>query len=196
MTKILGINGSLHEGSHTRLILDLALEGIERHGGQSRLLDLRHTPLPLFTPDARDFGPAYHQLREQVLWADGFILATPDYHGTMSGALKNWLDYFWHEFMGKLFGVIVSSHEKGLTVQDHLRTAIRQCYGWSLPYGLDVHTKRDFEGDGVLTSERLRHRLEMFAHDMVTYGGMLHGQFLADRASAPPVPTFAHFAKY
>lgn len=195
MTKILGISGSLHEASHTHKILELALESATRAGAQTRLLDLRRTPLPLFNPDEKDI-PAYHPIREQVLWADAFILATPDYHGSMSGTLKNFLDYYWHEFMGKLFGVIVASHEKGLTVQDQLRTIIRQCYGWSLPYGLDVHTRRDFDAEGGLAGERLRHRLELFARDLVVYGGLLHGQFLADRASSPPAPSFAHFAKY
>lgn len=196
MTKILGISGSMHERSHARRALILTLEGAERIGGKIRLLDLRETPLPMFSPEARDFGPLYHAARESVLWADAFVLATPDYHGAMSGAIKNFLDYFWHEFMGKLFGVIVASHEKGLTVQDEVRTVIRQCYGWSLPYGVDVHTKRDFTAEGELAHEPLRHRIEMFAQDLVVYGGLLHTQFLVDRAANPPAPTFAHFAKY
>lgn len=196
MTKVLGINGSLHEGSNSRKVLDLVLEGVAAHGGQTRLIDLRQTTLPLFVPESRDFGPVYRQLRESVLWADAYVLSTPDYHGSMSGAMKNFLDYFWHEFMGKLFGCIVASHEKGLTVQDQLRTIIRQCYGWSLPYGIDVHTKRDFDPDGSLASERLRHRIDMFARDMTVYGSMLHARFLADRAASPPEPSFSHFAKY
>jgi FMN reductase len=44
-----------------------------------------------------------------VKWADAFILATPDYYGSMSGSIKNFVDYFWSEFAGKLFGYICSS---------------------------------------------------------------------------------------
>jgi FMN reductase len=196
MTKILGVAGSLHSDSRTRKILGLALETAARAGAQTRLLDLRESVLPLFNPDVKDHGPLYRQIREEVLWADAFILSSPDYHGAPSGAMKNFLDYYWHEFMGKLFGIIVASHEKGLTVQDHLRTIIRQCYGWSIPYGIDIHTRHDFTDEGELASDRLRQRVEMFAHDLVTYGGMLHAQFLADRASNPPAPSFAHYAKY
>ncbi|MGI0050233.1 MAG: NADPH-dependent FMN reductase, partial [Nitrososphaeraceae archaeon] len=29
-----------------------------------------------------------------VKWADAFILSTPDYHGSMAGSMKNFLDYF------------------------------------------------------------------------------------------------------
>ena len=40
----------------------------------------------------------------------------------MSGALKNFLDHFYEEFAGKVFGYIVASHEKGLTVMDQMRS--------------------------------------------------------------------------
>jgi NAD(P)H-dependent FMN reductase len=39
-----------------------------------------------------------------VIWADAFVLASPDYHGSMSGVMKNFLDHFWEEFAGKAFG--------------------------------------------------------------------------------------------
>ncbi|MFL6423008.1 MAG: NADPH-dependent FMN reductase [Nitrososphaeraceae archaeon] len=77
-------------------------------------------------------------------WADSIILSSPDYHGSMSGAIKNFLDYFWEEFAGKTFGYIVASHEKGLTVADQMRTAIRQCYGWSMPYNISINGEKDF----------------------------------------------------
>ena len=55
-----------------------------------------------------------------INWADAFVLASPDFHGSMSGAMKNFLDYFWEEFAGKTFGYIIASHEKGLTVADQI----------------------------------------------------------------------------
>jgi FMN reductase len=38
----------------------------------------------------------------------------------------------------------VASHEKGLTVVDQMRTAIRQCYGWSMPYNISINGEKDF----------------------------------------------------
>jgi FMN reductase len=98
----------------------------------------------------------------------------------MSGAMKNFLDYHWEEFAGKLFGYICSSHEKGLTAMDQMRTAVRQCYGWSLPYGVSVHGEEDLGPDGAVTSARLAQRLGMLARDLVVYGALLRGQFLGD----------------
>jgi NAD(P)H-dependent FMN reductase len=60
----------------------------------------------------------------------------------MSGAIKNFLDYFWEDFAGKTFGYMVASHEKGLTVADQMRTAIRQCYVWSVPYNISIMEKK------------------------------------------------------
>ncbi len=107
-------------------------------------------------------------------------MATPDYHGSMSGGMKNFLDYYWYEFSGKLFGYIVSSHEKGLTVIDHMRTAVRQCYGWSLPYGLSINSENDFDIDGNINNVYLNQRINNMARDMVTYGKLLSKQFLYD----------------
>jgi FMN reductase len=100
----------------------------------------------------------------------------------MSGALKNFLDFHWEEFAGKLFGYICASHEKGLTVMDQMRTAVRQCYGWSLPYGISIHGELDFSEDGTIQNSRLAERLAMLTRDLVVYGDLIRQQFLRDLA--------------
>ena len=94
------------------------------------------------------------------------MLASPDYHGSMSGAMKNFLDFYWEEFAGKTFGYICSSHEKGLTVMDQMRTAVRQCYGWSLPYGVSINGEEDFNEKGEIVNSLLVKRLEILARDL------------------------------
>ncbi len=120
---------------------------------------------------------------EMVNWADAFILATPDYHGSISGSLKNFLDYFWSEFAGKIFGYICASHEKGLTVMDQMRTVIRQCYGWSLPYGISINSHQDFNEKREITKKRILMRLDNFARDLVVYGSLISDQFKKDLKS-------------
>jgi hypothetical protein len=60
--------------------------------------------------------------------------------------MKNFLDHFWLEFAGKLFATIVASSEKGLMVTDQLHTVARQCYAWTLPYGLAFSNEVDVTG--------------------------------------------------
>ncbi|HEX6067887.1 MAG TPA: NAD(P)H-dependent oxidoreductase [Nitrososphaera sp.] len=179
--KVLGVAGSMRENSYSLNVLKMALEEAEKHGAQIRLLALREADLPMYAPNTS--SPALEKVSKDVEWADAFILASPDYHGSMSGVLKNFLDHFYEEFAGKLFGYVVASHEKGLTVMDQMRTAVRQCYGWSLPYGVSISGVTDF-AEGKLTNERIEKRIRMMARDLVTYGRLIRTQFAQDLAGA------------
>ena len=123
----------------------------------------------------------YGPLKERVLAADVFVLGTPDYHGSISGAMKNFLDHFWKEFTGKLFVPMVASHEKGLTVHDQLHTVARQCYAWSLPYAVSFMEKEDV-ANGEIVSDKFRDRLTMMIRDVQVYGGLIAAQRRADLA--------------
>ncbi len=98
--------------------------------------------------------------------------------------MKSFLDHFWEEFAGKLFASIVSSHEKGLTVTDQLRTVARQCYAWSLPYGVSFIAGDDVK-NGEIAGAPLRHRLEMFARDIAVYGRLLAAQRAGPTSPGP-----------
>ena len=119
-----------------------------------------------------------------------FVLASPDYHGSMSGVMKNFLDFFWSEFAGKTFGYICASHEKGLTVMDQMRTAVRQCYGWSMPYGISINSDQDFDNSGNLTNKDILSRIETISRDLVVYGSLIADQYKKDLNSEDP-NTFA-----
>ena len=93
--------------------------------------------------------------------------------------MKNFLDHFWHEFAGKLFVTIVASHEKGLTVTDQLRTVARQCYAWTLPYGVSFTQDEDVK-NGKIVSASLKKRLAMLIRDVRVYGTLLGHQRRAD----------------
>jgi FMN reductase len=149
------------------------------------VLDLSIENLPMLNVDTSFSADYYAPLKERVMNADAFILGTPDYHGSISGAMKNFLDHFWKEFAGKLFGTVVASHEKGLTVTDQLRTVARQCYAWCLPYGVSFMEKQDATAEDVV-SDALKNKISMLANDVSTYGRLLAKQRAADIAGATP----------
>jgi FMN reductase len=182
--KILGVGSSMRKGSFSTLTLKITLEFAQEYGMETRLLDLQKTPLPMFYSEENETQEIRFS-KDAVKWADAFILATPDYHGSMSGSLKNFLDYFWSDFAGKLFGYITASHEKGLTVMDQMRTAVRQCYGWSMPYGISINGEEDYE-NGEIKNLKLKKRLEMLSRDISVYGGLLRNQFLSDMEKNVP----------
>ena len=180
---VLAVVGSLNRTSSTRLVVTRTAEQLRAAGAIVDILDLLDEPLPLFNPDSAHQSEGFPALQARVQQADVYLLGTPDYHGCISSAMKNFLDHFWREFTGKLFATIVASHEKGLTVTDQLRTVARQCYAWSLPYGVSFADQVDVKDDEV-ASESLRMRLEMLARDARVYGELLARQRRADLAGS------------
>jgi len=182
---ILAVVGSLHRDSVTRAVIHHAAERLRADGCAVDILDFEKEPLALYNPDTAHDLPGYAELQARVERADVILLGTPDYHGSISGAMKNFLDHFWQEFAGKLFATIVASHEKGLTVTDQLRTVARQCYAWTLPYGVSFMEETDVK-DGQVLRETLEDRLEMLLRDMRVYGELLGRQRRADLAGTEP----------
>src|SRR6478735_7263278 len=179
--RVLAVVGSLHRDSVTRTVIQHVARELTAAACKVDVLDFEKEPLALYNPDVAHDLPGYAELQERVVRADVIVLGTPDYHGSFSGAMKNFLDHFWREFAGKLFATIVASHEKGLTVTDQLRTVARQCYAWSLPYGVSFVDNEDIKGDEIV-SENLKKRLEMFARDAAVYGRLLATQRRTDLA--------------
>jgi len=193
--KVLGVGSSMRKGSYSTETLRIALEKASQNGAETKLLSLYDNPLPFYHERSRGNNSNIDLATEMVKGSDAFILATPDYHGSMSGSLKNFLDHFWSDFAGKTFGYICASHEKGLTVMDHMRTAIRQCYGWSLPYGISINSTQDFNSNREITNSRLLMRLNSFSRDLVIYGSLIHEQFKKDLNSNINNSFAAHYRK-
>ena len=117
---ILGIAGSMRQGSYGTQILKMVLEEAKKYNTDTQILDLRQVNLPLYDPENTTLldNPSTSKennnsnnnsnnlatISNALKWADSIILSSPDYHGSMSGAMKNFLDYFWEEFAGKTFG--------------------------------------------------------------------------------------------
>lgn len=183
--KVLAVVGSLHSGSVTRQVVHHVVNRLRSGQCDVDILDFEKEPLALYNPETAHDLPGYKALQCRVEQADVIVLGTPDYHGSISGATKNFLDHFWHEFAGKLFVTIVASHEKGLTVTDQLRTVARQCYAWTLPYAVAFTEEVDVK-DGEIVNEKFQHRLDMLVRDTRVYGALLGAQRRADLAGSDP----------
>ncbi|MBX7246106.1 MAG: NAD(P)H-dependent oxidoreductase, partial [Candidatus Sumerlaeaceae bacterium] len=110
MARILGVCASTRHSSHTSILVNTALEAAKNCGAEVKLLDLRATPLPIYDAD-REYEDEKNvrAVLELVEWADGFIVGSPEYHGCMSGAAKNFFDFHYREFGGKLFGLVCAT---------------------------------------------------------------------------------------
>src|SRR5262245_41198907 len=182
---VLAVVGSLNRHSVTRVVVNHVADKLRAAGCAVDVLDLLNEPLALYNPDLAYDDPGFPKLQVRVHQADAYVLGTPDYHGSVSSAMKNFLDHFWKEFAGKLFATIVASHYKGLTVTYQLRTVARQCYAWSLPYGVSFVEEQDVRNARV-TGKAFTKRLEMFVRDVRVYGEVLGRQRQFDLAGTDP----------
>jgi chromate reductase, NAD(P)H dehydrogenase (quinone) len=93
MLRILGISGSLRRGSHNTSLLRAAQELLPP-GVELEVFDgLRDVPPYDADDDAASANPAVQRLREEIAAADGVLIATPEYNGSIPGVLKNALDW-------------------------------------------------------------------------------------------------------
>jgi FMN reductase len=93
--RVVGIGGTLREGSTSLGALRGALKAAREAGAETELLDLREMNLPMYEPGRPldDFGPEVERLIEVLREADALILGAAAYHGTLAGVTKNALDF-------------------------------------------------------------------------------------------------------
>jgi FMN reductase len=195
MARILGVSGSLREGSNTLLLVNKALEFARKAGADTRLLDLREYPLPLYEAHAGyDNHTLVNQITELVNDCDALVLGSPEYHGCMSGAMKNFMDFLYREFAGKVVGLVsATGGSQGNGCFDNMRAAVHACHGWVLPY-VTAANGRDFNEQRELINPRTMDRLRRMARDLTFYGPLLNGQFKADLEQSPDaIPGFAQW---
>jgi NAD(P)H-dependent FMN reductase len=169
-THILALPGSLRDESYTRLASQIVLQAAESHGATTDLVDLCEIDIPVFDGDNRTVGDAA-ELKRRMSLADGILLATPVYHGSYSGVLKNALDYCgFDEFEHTTVGLLaVAGGGFPSTALDHLRIVGRSVNAWVLPHQAAIpNVYRQFD-EGELIDEDLRDRLTTLGTQLVEY---------------------------
>ena len=171
MVKVVGIVGSLRTDSYSALALQEAINRVKDLGAEVEILDLREMTLP-FCDGGSDYPdyPDVEVLREKVKAADGLILATPEYHGSVSGVLKNALDLMSFEHIsGKVAGLIsVLGGQSNSNALNDLRIIVRWVHGWVIPEQIAVgQAWQAFDSEGKIKDEKLSQRFDGFAKSLV-----------------------------
>ena len=170
------LGGSLAGNSKSRGALQTALDGAESAGAATRLLDIRELDLPMFNPDDDEPTEAAAALIESCYAADGLLWSSPLYHGTISGALKNALD--WLRLLGdrepaylhdKVIGLIsAAGGTQGLQAINTMEFAVRALRGWAVPYVVPVSAaSRVFDRDGRIQDQAVELQLKTLGGEVV-----------------------------
>ncbi len=180
MVKIVGIGGSLRTNSYSMQALELAAQRVESLGAEVKILDLRQMNLPFC--DGGDGYPDYPdvaELQSTVKAAHGLILSTPEYHGSVSGVIKNALDLMsFDELSGKVTGLIsVLGGQPNSNALNELRLIMRWVHAWVIPEQIAIgQAWQAFNPDGTFKDDKLSQRLDQFTQSLVT-----NSQKLTDR---------------
>lgn len=105
---ILALCGSLREHSYTLRATQVVLDAAREQGASTELAPACAMQLPLCDGRAEtDFPPPVLALRQRVASASALVLATPEYCGTLSAALKNAIEWIGPDLLaGKVIGVV------------------------------------------------------------------------------------------
>lgn len=179
MVRIVGIGGSLRADSHSYQALKLVAQRVAALGAEVELLDLRTMNLPFC--DGSDEYPDYpdvERLAEAVKQADAIILVTPEYHGSVSGVLKNALDLLgFEELSGKVAGLVsILGGQSNSNALNDLRVIMRWVHAWVIPEQVAIgQAWKAFDENGRLVDKALAERLDRFAESLVENTQKLRG---------------------
>lgn len=165
IVKIVGIGGSIRKENTTKAAVKIVLQSAEKFGAETKLIELRDYNLPLVGSVLEtDYPQDVLDLRREISEADGIILASPEYHGCLSGVLKNALDLMSsNEFEGKIIGLIsVAGRELGgMDALNSLNTICRYLKAWTLPNQVLIPKSHSvFDTDGNILDQNIETRLK------------------------------------
>ena len=174
---ILAVCGSLNPASRTKMALTLALKGAEEYGADTRLIDLRDYELVFYGEvDEQDYPPDVFRLRKDIQESDGIIFGTPEYHGSMSGVLKNMLDLMSQEQLEtKIAGVVgvAGGHTGAINSLNTMRTVGRNLHFWVLPQEVSVaNSSKTFNDDGSVNDPEIEQRLLNLGRQVVKFASL------------------------
>jgi FMN reductase len=179
MVRIVGIGGSLRSDSYSQQALEVAAQRLEALGAEVEVLDLRSLHLP-FCDGGKEYPdyPDVERLQTTVRAADGLVLATPEYHGSVSGVIKNALDLMsFDQLSDKVVGLIsVLGGQPNSNALNDLRLIMRWVHAWVIPEQIAVgQAWKAFAQDGKLQDEALSTRFDQFAQSLVENTRKLRG---------------------
>ncbi|MGK6316320.1 NADPH-dependent FMN reductase [Neorhizobium sp. DT-125] len=188
---IVGIGGTQRPGSSSELALRYCLAAAGRTGAETDIICGAALELPLFDPGVAHRTPATRRLIQALRRADGIVIATPSYHGGMSGMIKNAIDYTEDMredarpyFDGRAVGCIVcAAGDQALgSGLMGLRMMVHALRGWPTPYAATIKSNDKPFVDGQPARRDVVQALEIVASQVVGFAEMAMASRVEDVA--------------
>ena len=162
--RITGICGSLSENGATLKALKVALSGAAEYDAEIELLELRDLNLVFYgsiPPD--EYPPDVIKLRQAIRSSRGIVLATPEYHGSLTGAINS---------------------------LNTMKTICRNLHSWVLPQEVSIaNSGQAFNSEGGAVDSALEDRLRNVGRQVVKFATVQrkvqHDEFMEMWKSLP-----------
>ncbi|ACP21648.1 NADPH-dependent FMN reductase family protein (plasmid) [Sinorhizobium fredii NGR234] len=170
---IVGLGGTTRDGSSTELALRYALNEAEQAGARTMLFNGQALMMPMYAPEVPHRTAEAQAFIAALRAADGIIIASPAYHGSISGLVKNALDYT--EDMrndaaayldGRAVGCITCAYgpQAAGTTLVALRSIVHALRGWPTPLGVGINSATcRFSPEGEPSETAIADQLKIMA---------------------------------
>ncbi|WP_174279275.1 NADPH-dependent FMN reductase [Sphingomonas bacterium] len=177
---VVGIGGTIGGVSSTERALGIALDAAAREGFATRMFggaDMAR--LPLFDPKATARTAAEDAFVAAVRGASALIIASPGYHGSISGVVKNALDLLEdtakdaRPYLADMpVGLIATAYgwqATGSTIAA-LRSIVHALRGWPTPFAAAINSQATrFDDEGGASDPAVVEQLRLVGRQVARF---------------------------
>jgi FMN reductase len=160
--RILALGGSTKPMAASERALRIAAQAATDAGAEVSFVTGRSLLIPIYDTESTDRTPETIAIVEALRSADGVIIASPGYHGSFSGMVKNALDYaedLRHDdppyLEDRAVGLIAVAHgwQTAVGTLNQLREVVHALRGWPAPLGVAINDAAGLIGDDADTTD-------------------------------------------
>lgn len=177
--RVLCLGGSTRPGSSSEKAIRVAAAAAEAAGAEVDLIVSRDLMLPIYDTETTERDPLSRRFVDAVRRSDAVLIASPGYHGALSGMMKNALDYIEDlredarpYLDGVPVGCIAVAYGWQATVSTlhSLRVTVHALRGWPSPLGATINASGPvFDETGACIDDAARFQLETVARQVVDF---------------------------
>lgn len=199
--RVLALAGSLRRESYNKRLIRVGADALRRAGAEVDLLELNDVAMPPYDGDLEDASglpPGAAAFKRRLAWADGFLIASPEYNHSIPGTFKNAIDWASRGeedvFSGKVAALMAASPGGvgGMRMLPHLRQVLTALDVWLLPSQVTLaKADKAFHPDGSLVSDfhvkQVQHLAEALVSELnLRLRASLQVAFYPENRSATP----------
>ena len=188
---VVGIGGSIRPDSQSVRALEVVLRGARDAGAETLAITGPDLVLPFYDPAVQERSDVARRLVSVLRESDGVVLVSPGYHGTVSGLVKNALDYVEDlrgdtrpYLEGRAVGCVAMAlgWQAAVTTLTALRSIVHALRGWPTPLGAALNSaETTFDEHGVPSDPAVKRTLRTIGEQVV--------QFALDHRAGSGLPT-------